>query len=145
MSGQQFYVVGFLLDDRDRVVLIAKNRPGWMKGLRNGVGGKVEDGESVASAMRREFREETGLVVTDWHCFLTYYYADGIIWFYRAFVSADVLDQVTTTTDELVEIWQLGDLLQPGTPIVANLRWLVPLAAHRKDRYQGMSAVEVGA
>lgn len=30
-------------------------------------GGKVEDGESINEAMQREFFEETGLEVKDWH------------------------------------------------------------------------------
>ena len=59
------YVVGFLLNyDRTQVVLIRKNRPAWQAGHLNGVGGKIEMGETPIEAMTREFEEETGLHFT---------------------------------------------------------------------------------
>ena len=58
----QHYVCGFLFSpDRSRVLLIRKRRPAWQAGRLNGVGGKVEAGEALYHAMRREFREEAGL------------------------------------------------------------------------------------
>lgn len=59
----QKYVLGFMFDElKDKVVLIKKSKPKWQEGFLNGVGGKVEpfDG-SDASAMCREFYEETGV------------------------------------------------------------------------------------
>ena len=61
------YVCGFFFSpDRGRVLLIRKRRPAWQVGRLNGVGGKIEPGESPAQAMCREFREEAGLDVGDW-------------------------------------------------------------------------------
>lgn len=58
----QLFVCGFCFDqERDRVVLIQKAQPDWQAGRLNGVGGKVESGESVAQAMTREFEEEAGV------------------------------------------------------------------------------------
>jgi len=49
----------FIIDDGE-VLLIEKKR-GHGKGLFNGPGGKVEDGEAVKDAAIREVEEETGL------------------------------------------------------------------------------------
>lgn len=61
------YVAGFLFSpDFENVVLIEKNKPAWQKGKYNGIGGKIEEGETPGEAMRREFEEEAGLSIDDW-------------------------------------------------------------------------------
>ena len=61
MPPKKTYVAGFLFSpDRSRVLLIRKNRPAWQAGKLNGLGGKIEPGETPPQAMRREFREEQG-------------------------------------------------------------------------------------
>lgn len=58
----QRYVLGFIFDvDGREVVLIEKRRPSWQAGLLNGIGGKIEAGETPIQAMERECREECGL------------------------------------------------------------------------------------
>jgi len=55
------YVLGFAFDAEDeKVVLILKQKPDWQKGRFNGIGGKIEPGETPHEAMAREFTEETG-------------------------------------------------------------------------------------
>ena len=74
------YVVGFAIDPKEeRVALVKKNRPVNLKGVWNGPGGRIEDGETPISAMRREYREETGLDIpeSDWIHRITYL-VDGI-------------------------------------------------------------------
>lgn len=65
------FVVGFAFtEDRERVLLVGKNRPAWQKGLLNGIGGKIEPGEDTGTpytAMRRECFEETGLQLSWFH------------------------------------------------------------------------------
>lgn len=61
------YVVGFAYTDDGRCLLLRKNRPKWQEGLLNGIGGKIEDGESPEEAMGRESMEEVGLDL-DWRC-----------------------------------------------------------------------------
>jgi hypothetical protein len=54
------YVLGFVFsEDSSRVLLVWKNRPAWQAGKLNGIGGKIEAGETPLQAMQREFREET--------------------------------------------------------------------------------------
>jgi 8-oxo-dGTP pyrophosphatase MutT (NUDIX family) len=58
-STVQRYVVGFLFSqDFREVTLIRKQKPTWLAGLLNGIGGKIEPGESSEQAMKREFFEE---------------------------------------------------------------------------------------
>ena len=57
------YVLGFMFNEAEsKVLLVWKNRPAWQAGKLNGVGGKIEAGETPVQAMNREFAEETGFV-----------------------------------------------------------------------------------
>lgn len=56
------YVLGFIFDSSSqRVLLIRKRRPAWQAGKLNGVGGKIELGETPLEALVREVREEAAL------------------------------------------------------------------------------------
>lgn len=67
------YVLGFLFDEHLTIVaLILKNRPAWQAGKFNGIGGKIERGETPRDAMRREGREELRLDVPDWQEFASF-------------------------------------------------------------------------
>ncbi len=131
MAFVQGYVCGFLFTpDRTRVLLIRKNRPAWQAGKLNGVGGKIDPGESPATAMRREFREEAGVDLPEsrWQHVLTLSGQDdagsGRGWaghFFRAF--GDV-DGARPMTDEALEVHAIGAL--PGD-VIPNLRWMIPM------------------
>lgn len=60
------YVLGFLFNRYGQVLLIKKERPDWQRGKMNGIGGKIEPGETPYDAMCREFREEAGIDVMGW-------------------------------------------------------------------------------
>jgi 8-oxo-dGTP diphosphatase len=123
------YVCGFLFSpDRANVLLIRKRRPAWQAGKLNGVGGKIEPGESPLEAMRREFREEAALDIPDWHEALTLTgpndAGSGVAWrghFFRAFAS---IDPARALTDEPLEIHPARRLPDDTIP---NLRWMIPL------------------
>lgn len=57
------YVLGFLFSgiNKDAVSLIRKAKPEWQEGKLNGLGGKIEAGETPRQAMSREFFEEAGV------------------------------------------------------------------------------------
>lgn len=129
MASVQEYVCGFLFDpERTRVLLIRKRRPAWQAGKLNGVGGKIEPGETAIDAMRREFTEETGLRVSDWQHVVTLRGADdfgsGHGWaghFFRAFGD---LGSALSVTDEQLEIHPAQPLPEDTIP---NLLWIIPL------------------
>lgn len=47
--------------DARHILLLRKHEPIWQRGKLNGIGGKVEPGETILEATRREFCEETKL------------------------------------------------------------------------------------
>lgn len=56
------YTVGFIFTaDLKQVLLIHKNAPDWQKGKINGLGGKMEQGESSLNCFVRELAEESGI------------------------------------------------------------------------------------
>lgn len=132
------YVCGFLFNHSfDRVVLIRKNRgPRHMAGKANGVGGKIEIGESPRGAMSREFLEETGTFINPlcWMGFHTEsYFADtGNKVHYMCAVATDsVLDQCRTAEDEevlIVDLYRDGDLVVNSILTMYNLAYLLPMA-----------------
>ena len=120
-------VLGFLFSTRmDKVALIKKSKPAWQEGMWNGIGGKVDPGETPKHAMIREFEEEAGLRIENWRYFGQMQNDRVRVSLYVA-VSDDV-DSVQTTTEEEVRVFPTRHL--PHT--VYNLRWLLPLA---KDRF----------
>jgi 8-oxo-dGTP diphosphatase len=138
------YVNGFMIQpERDEVLFIHKQRPDFQKGKWNGIGGKIEDGETPLQAMVREFREETG-VATDpaiWQHTLSLEGHGFVVHFYRTFVSEFPCFQ--TTTDEEVAVWRIDEVFrvvheqmqsdgQPHQkfyqcPTLTNMRWILSL------------------
>lgn len=138
----QEYVCGFAFDNNAaRVALIQKLRPQWQAGLWNGIGGHIEADESAGAAMLREFREETGVRVTQWRQFL--WIEDECkhwrVKFYRAFGVR--LGDLCTTTDE--KIWSHIIHNVPQLSVIPNLRWIIPLAADQTWYERGTTATSV--
>lgn len=130
------YVCGFAFDPLGQVVLIQKKRPAWQAGKLNGVGGHVEPGEAPASAMAREFFEETGVstLAVCWEPFLelttestgavcTFFVFNQQIRDDRGFD----LREVVSKTDEPV-LFNSPDHLIFHHETVANVPWLLVLA-----------------
>jgi len=120
------YVLGFMFSlDKRQVVLIKKKRPEWQAGLLNGIGGHLEKSDhSNTQAMIREFKEETGLLHTDWYLY-AHMVEPGAFSIYIYYAIGDVY-KVTSTTDEKVIVKNITDL--PYNKVVENLYWLIPLA-----------------
>lgn len=124
------YVCGFLFNpERTHVALIRKTKPEWQAGKLNGIGGKVEHGETLWRAVQREFQEETGAVVDTWDypfAELAPRWDNGTkIFFFRAFGNP----LLRSPTEEAVDWYPLADL--PALDVIPNLRWLIPLALDR--------------
>lgn len=127
------YVVGLLFKNYQglikQVALILKNRgPYNMANKLNGIGGKIEPGETASAAMEREFREETGVSIKHWNEFLELRGHDWIVHFFRT--EGDY--SIRTTTDEKVDWYSVNHILQYGSygvvEIMPNLKWIIPMA-----------------
>jgi 8-oxo-dGTP diphosphatase len=120
------YVAGFLFRNQGReVALIRKNKPDWQKGKLNGIGGKIEAGESPLIAMHREFQEETGADVFDWRPVACLeFLGNGRVYFFAA--EGDF--SLKSTTDEIVGWYPVKLVLQMSLDPLPNLSWLLPLA-----------------
>lgn len=130
----QRYVTGFSFStDKSMVVLIKKTKPEWQAGKLNGVGGKVEENETLPEAMVREFREETGLEtkVEEWIDLCTIEGSDFSVTFYSRF--ADDFDQAKTTTEEEVGVYSAIEAHIIPELYIPNLTWLIPMALDDKS------------
>lgn len=100
----QEYVVGYCFNPNvSQVLLILKNRPDWLKGCWNGVGGKVEYGETALAAMVREFEEEAGVKTSPvaWTPYFSIQAKDYYIHYYYM-SDAKVFQAARAMTDEQV-------------------------------------------
>lgn len=147
------YVVGFLFVEMSSVLLLRK-RPGpyYVSNRWNGVGGKIEPGESPYGAMVREAREEAGINLPEGMRWQKFHYErhDNIhgsgqgqseLHFYCANLALmDVRPSVNPPlTDEPVETFRIsmhyGGVIYDQKPLVRsllvpNLKYLVPMAYH---------------
>ena len=131
------YVVGFLFDrDFERLILIHKNRPQWQVGLWNGVGGKVDPGESYFDAMWREANEEIG-VDCAWTHYITLRYPEAEVAFFWANDSEAWCTAKAQTDEPIRQNWVSSWLA--GAPschagthlqLIPNLYFLIPMAVH---------------
>lgn len=122
-GSYSLYVAGFLFRNQcTEVALVTKSKPAWQAGWMNGIGGKVEPGETIEDAIRREFREETGADIQAWRhvCHLR-----GKDWSVVFFTSQDEAE-IRTMEDEPVDWYTVDDL--SILPVIRNLRWLIPMA-----------------
>jgi 8-oxo-dGTP pyrophosphatase MutT (NUDIX family) len=130
---RQEYVNGFLFSpDRRKVVLIEKKKfpPGqdWSRAPYNGIGGKIELGESPTEAMAREFSEEAGVRIAPWN-WRPFAIMDSKYWvvhYFKAFDSR--IKDVHQTGREPVVVWPSFHRRYYKT--VHHLAFLLPLALY---------------
>jgi 8-oxo-dGTP diphosphatase len=132
----QDYVLGFVFNnDKSEVALMRKTKPEWQKGRLNGIGGKIESGETPIEAMHREFREETGFETNKlyWReigCMSSNEWFVYILTYDQTF---DDLSVLKTVTEEPITIVKVSDLDSELT--ISNIPWLVRLAKDTKVHY----------
>ncbi len=118
------YVLGFVFNSQlNKVLLIKKERPDWMKGRWNGIGGKLEDGETPSDAMYREANEETGERYVFEHV-LTFVCPGGTIYVFAAYMKARIIPYKQIEDEEL-RVFNANEL--PYTIMMSNLKWVIPL------------------
>lgn len=130
----QLYVGG-LLFWRDEVLLIRKQKPDFMKGKLNGIGGKIEPRESARSAMIREFNEETGLNIWEWTHFAKFEGRNfAIYWFKSVYPSQGPRPESLDPEIEKTEWVKVRDVGYANP--MSNLLWLIHMAhADRGDNF----------
>jgi len=109
----KFYVIGIAMDDKKNILLINKNRPDWQKGLWNGIGGKIEEGETRLEAMKREAYEEANLPLDmEWQEIGAKIGTDdnGPYSCFVFKVKDPRVEDFISKTDEEVKLWKLREL-----------------------------------
>lgn len=125
------YVVGFLFDSsHTQVAMIKKIKgPVGVKGKWNGVGGHIEESDfNSYSAMSREFKEETGVDVSEfeWKKFAI---LEGMNWSMACFThTSDDVFKVCTMEKEPVMVLPIEELLARRYDVVNNLPVLLALS-----------------
>lgn len=106
------YVLAIVLSlDQRRVLLLEKRSgPELLIGKLTGVGGKVEPGESHASAISRELAEEAGLSIPpEGFTFLARCSGDG--WGMSVFLALSEIDSARSLTHEPVAPYPVSEIL----------------------------------
>ena len=120
------YVVGFCFnEDGTKVALLKKTKPAWQAGKLNGLGGKIEEGESPLQAMGREFKEESGVGGLDWKARTVINNDHFSLTVFSCF--DDRVFEVQTMEAEEVGIYCVG---ATGNTI-DNLKWIIPMLLDR--------------
>lgn len=135
---KKYYVLGFAFSSNwQHVLLVTKARPDWQKGLLNGLGGHVEDGETSLHAMHREFEEESGLGVCCWTKFAVMESSDFSVTCYWETTSLDFLNTAHTDSDEPVAAYYIEALRKyRKDDTVPNLFMLLEAAHAHATRNQ---------
>lgn len=138
----QHYVVGYAFrPDMGAVALIEKRKPAWQVGKLNGVGGKIEPGETPVEAMVREFKEEAGVWIeamrwlhirTERFNVTTETKSDQqegtAVYHFAVLTTEDEWRSLYSVTREEVVKAPLPLELDAPLPLIYNMRYLVPMA-----------------
>ncbi len=120
--------VCFLVPDAQ--ILLGMKKQGFGAGKWNGLGGKVQDGETVEAAAVREIREEAKLEVLSEDLeqvgTLTFFFAGEPKWLVHAFLVRRWRGE-PIETDEMRPQWFAFDAIPYDEMWVADRKWL-PLA-----------------
>lgn len=135
------YVCGFLFHPSlDTVALILKNKPAWQKGKFNGIGGKIEPGETPKEAMEREFKEEAGVVIDKSLWFPLCQVGDDTYTVDFLYAVSGAISEVKTMEEEKVITMAINDM--HNWKLIDNLHWLIPLCIDKMTGYSGKIILE---
>jgi 8-oxo-dGTP pyrophosphatase MutT (NUDIX family) len=133
-SNRTRYVVGFAFNAAgSRVALMQKARgPLEMTGTLNGIGGEASGRETYRAAMRREFLEEAGVVVSAFDVFAIIEADTWRLFVFRARLDDRQWRRIRTGPRSLTDepIVRVSALHLPGDSyrVYHDVRWLVPMA-----------------
>lgn len=117
------YCLGFVCDPfTQKVVLIEKARPAWQAGQFNGIGGKLESGETALESMIRECQEETGLEEISWN--VVGQITDDKEYHVSVFLGLGDISKAQTLTDEKVHLISWENVLRQKLVKDVNVIWM---------------------
>lgn len=141
-------VTMIFLKDNDRVLTLHRSpRKQIYPNKISGFGGKVEPGEDLFSAARREFLEETGLSITDpvLKGTLIRIVDNGYVAFIYIFVVTKFTGQVLGSTEEGVISWmRVGDFLKTPDRVDHIGHYLEQVLEDNSDFYSGIAVYSKG-
>lgn len=124
------YTDGLLFsEDRHHLALVLKQKPQWMAGYWNAIGGKVESNETYEDCVRREFYEEAGVEYPYWEQFLRLTGDGFVVEFFRGF--SDRVFDCYSADKERIAIFPVERV--PSLNVFPNIRWILPMALHAKS------------
>jgi 8-oxo-dGTP diphosphatase len=137
------YVLGFCFDfGYHNVLLIEKSHPAWQAGKLNGIGGKIEEGESPSKAMAREFREETGGIEADFIPYGRLIAKNCEIWLFHSKIDEFPAGlHQKKIDDEFLIVLNRDDVSK--WPVVPNVRVLLPMALNHARHLDKAQFLEI--
>ena len=126
------YVNGYMVNSLDLRtglgVFLQKKKPAWQYGAWNGVGGKIEPGETPEEAMCREFFEEADVQTRpdEWELAVVLQGDDFIVYNFRSVQSLEKMQECRTKTAEPIVIRSCISMLTDA-PVLANMLWSLPM------------------
>src|SRR5690348_8536530 len=107
------YTVAFIFsEDLSKVLLVKKERPAWQKGFLNGIGGKIENGESSLECIKREVNEEAGLIIKNFEYVGQINGSEYSVDVFTSRLPYDEIMKGKTLTDEKIGVYNLYSLDQ---------------------------------
>ena len=120
------YCLGFV-SSASLVLLIEKTKPDWQAGKLNGIGGKIEDGETPLEAMKREWAEETGIDNPEWSPTIQMFEDDWVVYCFKGTLDGLSLKSAEMISETFEEKCFLVDANDLPDNVLPNLKWLVPM------------------
>jgi len=122
------FTLGFIFDSsHKKVLLVHKQKPEWQKGKINGIGGKLEDGESHVACISRETREESCLIIPEDAWVFLGLLSTKNSWRIHTYMTTYEGEMTDAQKGDHEEIeWFSCDELPEEC--IANLRWIIPFA-----------------
>ena len=128
------YTLGFIFNESlDKVLLMHKLKPAFQIGMLNGLGGKIEEGESGGECIVREISEEIGLLTKEEDWISVGSVGADTVWHMEvyAYIYKGTIRDIQSLEEEQVEWFGVGSL---PSNILSNLQWLIPLCL---DKIEG--------
>jgi 8-oxo-dGTP pyrophosphatase MutT (NUDIX family) len=121
------YVLIHVLDiSTKRIIVVKKQKPDFLKGKINLVGGKIEKDESPYDAAIRELKEETGIIAEyDFPVYMGILYGENYkIYCYNMFAN----DNIEPAIDELeIPYWDYFHNIRYSPDLIENLKIIIPM------------------